>query len=275
MLRFAIPLLAVLSCVALAQAQEPKRAVTRIKGDVYRLQNNFHFSIFVVTKDGVIVTDPINSDAAAFLQSEIAKLTNAPVTHLVYSHSHGDHASGGAEFADTAIVIAQQNAPEQIDGVRPTIRFSERMQFEHGGKTVELTSLGNGHGQDLIAIVVRPENVAFVVDAVSVNRLPFRDFPGTDVAGVIQQIKTVETLDFEILAPGHGSMGTKADATIHREYIERLMEAVKSGLKLGNTIDQLVENLDLSKYAEWGSYNQWREANIRGMASWLEKNGAL
>ncbi len=275
MLKFAISLLAVLSCAAMAQAQEPKRAVTQIKGDVYRLQNNFHFSIFVVTKDGVIVTDPINSDAATFLKSEIAKLTNAPVTHLIYSHSHGDHASGGAEFADTATVIAQQNAPEQIDGVRPTIRFSDKMQFEHGGKSIELTALGSGHGQDLIAMVIRPENVAFVVDAVSVNRLPFRNFPGTDVAGVIQQIKTVEALDFEILAPGHGSMGTKADATVHREYVEGLMEAVKSGLKSGNSVDQLVENLDLSKYAEWGSYNQWREPNIRGMASWLEKSGAL
>lgn len=275
MLKFAISLLTVLYCAVLAQAQEPKQAVTQIKGDVYRFQNNFHFSIFVVTDDGVIATDPINSDASAFLQGEITKLTDAPVTHLIYSHSHGDHASGGAEFADTAIVIAQQNAPEQIDGVRPTIRFAEKMRIEHGGKTIELTSLGSGHGQDLIAMVIRPENVAFVVDAVSVNRLPFRDFPGTDIAGVIQQIKTVEALDFEILATGHGAMGTKADATVHREYVEELMAAVKEGLKSGSTVDQLVESLDLSKYAEWGSYKQWREPNIRGMASWLEKSGAL
>ncbi len=267
-----------IACTLLATgafAQDVKRSITKIAGDVYRFQNNFHYSIFVVTPEGVVVTDPINRGAAEWLKAEIGKITDQPIKYLIYSHSHGDHASGGAVFADTAEVIAHRNAPDTIDGVAPNTRFDDKHSVKIGGKTVELTYLGKGHGEDLIAMVVRPENVAFAVDAVSVNRVPFRDFPGSDIAGTINQIKTIESLDFEILSPGHGGMGVKADATAHREYVEKLMAAVTEGLKAGKTTDQLVAELTLDEYANWGSYKNWREPNIRGMARWLMENGKI
>ena len=45
-------------------AQDAKRAITQIAGDLYRFQNNFHFSVFLVTPAGVIATDPISTEAA-------------------------------------------------------------------------------------------------------------------------------------------------------------------------------------------------------------------
>ncbi len=258
-----------------AGAQDATRAITNITGDVYRFQNNFHFSVFVVTGEGVVVTDPINAEAAAWLEAEIAKMTDQPITHLIYSHSHGDHASGGAVFADTSTVIAQEAAPAEIDGVAPDIRFSERMTLAVGSKTLELTALGKGHGEDLIAMVVRPENVVFAVDAVSARRLPFRDFPRADIDGVINQIRMVEALEFDILAPGHGEMGVKADATDHRLYVEKLMAEVKAGLQAGQSVDDLVAALTIAEYADWGSFEQFRELNIRGMARWLQETGKV
>ena len=79
----------------LAAAQGAKRAITKIAGDVYRFQNNFHFSVFMVTPEGIIVTDPINSDAAKWLKAELAKRFNQPIKFLIYSHDHADHISGG------------------------------------------------------------------------------------------------------------------------------------------------------------------------------------
>ena len=38
---------------AQAQSGEPTREITQIAGDLYRFQNNFHFSVFLVTPDGV------------------------------------------------------------------------------------------------------------------------------------------------------------------------------------------------------------------------------
>ncbi len=259
-----------------AQAQDaPTRSLTNVAGDVYRFQNNAHYGLAVVTDEGVVVMDTINADVTAWLEAELKTLTDRPVTHLIYSHSHGDHASGGASLVDTATVIAHANAPKAIDGVEPDIRFSQAMQLEHGGKTFELTYLGPGHGTDLIAVVVRPENVAFVVDAVSTKRLPYQDMTGADIDGIIDQISAVEALDFEALAPGHSTLGTKADATDARIYLERLRAEVLEGLAAGQKVDALVASITMDDYKDWAAYEQWRALNIQGMARFLQETGQV
>ncbi len=63
---------------AAAQEDTP-RAITKIAGDLYRFQNKFHYSVFLVTPEGVIVTDPINAEAATWLKGEIASRFGVPV----------------------------------------------------------------------------------------------------------------------------------------------------------------------------------------------------
>jgi len=43
------------------------------------------------------------------------------------------------------------------------------------------TWLGEGHGKDLITVVVRPENVTFTTDVVSPKRLPWRNMDGANL----------------------------------------------------------------------------------------------
>lgn len=273
MTRMLFTSLLVLSLSASAAfAQE--RAVSNIAGDVYRFQNKFHFSVFVVTGDGVVVTDPINAEAAAWLRAEVGKITDQPITHLVFSHSHSDHASGGAAFGSVPNVIAQANAPAAIDGVAPTTRFENTMNFTQGDKTFELTYLGPGHGTDLIAMVIRPENVGFVVDAVSSKRLPYRDFPGANVDDWTDQVRKVEALDFDIFAGGHGAVGVKDDVRLARIYMEELRAEVLAGLQAGKSADELVQSVTMENYKDWGSYEQWRALNVQGMARHLKDIGA-
>jgi glyoxylase-like metal-dependent hydrolase (beta-lactamase superfamily II) len=256
------------------QAQDAKRSITKVAGDVYRFQNNFHVNVFTITSAGVVVTDPINADAAGWLKAEIAKLTDQPITHLIYSHSHGDHASGGSAYGDVATVIAQHNAPQAIDGVVPTVRFADAMQFTHGGKTFELTHLGPGHGVDLLAVVIRPENVAFVVDAVSSKRLFFRDFSNANLDDWAQQVKTVQSLSFETFVGGHGAVGVKGDVDDALAYLSELRTAVLQGLQAGQCVEQLSKSVTMDKYKEWAAYGQWRELNVQGMARHLKASAA-
>jgi glyoxylase-like metal-dependent hydrolase (beta-lactamase superfamily II) len=156
-----------------ASAKDIKWSIIKVAGDVYRFQNNFHFSLVTVTSAGVVVVNPIHEDAAAWSKANLSQITDKPITHLIYSHSHGKHAFGGKVFKSAGtLVIAQENAPDAIDGVVPDIRFSEEMDIRVGGKTFELTWLGEGHGQGLIAVVGRPENVAFITDAAATKLLP-------------------------------------------------------------------------------------------------------
>ncbi len=263
-----------------AQGKAPKRSFVKVTGDVYRYQNNFHYGMAVVTKESVIVTDPINADVVKWLRGEIKKRFNKPVTHAIYSHSHGDHNTGGEEWGKSVEVIAHEGVRAEVLSGKaktgyPTQVFSDELVFRVGGKTVELKYLGIGHGTDLIAMVVRPENVAFIVDLASLNRLPFKNFPRTDINGLIKQIKTAEALKFKTLIPGHGKVGTHGDLKKFRIYIETLRKRVAAGLKAGKSSDDLVKSVTMAEYKNWDSYKFFRKANVQGMTAWLQKHGKM
>ena len=266
---------AVANIVLPAMAQEVKRSITKVSGEVYRFQNNFHYSVFVVTDDGIVFADPINKDAANWVKAEMDKRFGKSVTRLVYSHSHFDHASGGTVFTDTATTIVQENAQAVLDGVVPDVRFANRMSFRSGKHTFELTSLGSGHGTDMLAMVIRPENVAYIVDVVSPGRMLFKDLAGIDIDGMIEQIKEIEQLKFEIVTGGHSRLGKMADIVEAREYTEWLRDAVADQLKRGKTVEDIVANLDTSAYKHLLAYDMWRDLNIQGMARYLQYGKAL
>lgn len=267
MLSFGLSVLAAPAAVA----QEVTRSLENVAGDVWQFTNNFHQAAVVVTEDGVIVTDPINAEAAEWLKSEIAERFGKPITHLVYSHSHGDHASGGQAFGDVT-AIAHGDAPDAIDGVEIDMRVEEPTQMEVGGKTLELVPLDPGHGTDMLVMLVRPENVAFVVDVVSPARVPYRDLPGVDVDGLVKQIGMVESLDYEILLPGHGRLGDKSDVAEAREYLDWLRQEVDAGLQAGKSIDEINASIDWSAHGDMAMVEDWGPMNVEGMARWLEKN---
>ena len=157
-----------------AQQSASKRAITKIAGDLYRFQNNFHYSVFLVTPEGVIVTDPINADAATWLKKEIAARFSKPIKYLILSHDHVDHSGGGEVFADTAIVVAHANAKRTILGEKrptaaPDITFSDRMDIELGGKRIELVYVGKSHSDNLIVMRFPEERTLFAVDVVTVD----------------------------------------------------------------------------------------------------------
>ena len=270
-MKYAFALFLVLSLsFNLSIAQDAKRNITNVKGDVYRFQNNFHVNIFVITDDSVIVTDPIDADATDWLVDEIGKMTKKPISHLIYSHSHGDHASGGLAYNEVPDIIMQNNAPDDIDGVESTIRFGNSMQFSQGGKTVELNYLGPGHGRDMIAMVIRPENVSFIVDVASSKRLFYRDFPNANIDDWINQLETVQSLNFDTLVGGHGAVGVKADIDDALTYLNELRAAVLKGLKAGKSVTQLTDSITMEKYKNWANYDNWRSLNIQGMARHLK-----
>jgi glyoxylase-like metal-dependent hydrolase (beta-lactamase superfamily II) len=254
-----------------AVAQDAQRSLENVTGDVWQFTNNSHQSAVVVTDEGVVVTDPINAEAAEWLKAEIAERFSKPITHLVYSHSHGDHASGGEVFGDVT-AIAHENAPPAIDGVTVDTRIGEPTEITVGDKTLELVPLGPGHGDDMLVTIVRPENVAFVVDVVSPDRLPYQDLAGVDVEGLAKQIEAVESLDFAVMLPGHGRRGDKGDATEAREYLEWLRGEVKAGLDAGKSVEDIKAGIDWGPYSDWAMVKEWGPMNVEGIARSIQQN---
>ena len=258
---------------AFAQAPTPPAAVreiTKIKDEVYRFRNNGHYSVFAVTSAGIIATDPINAPAATWLKDELRKRwPDKPIKFVVYSHDHADHISGGEVWTDTATVVAHENAREPIVGEKrptppPQITFSDKATIDLGGTAVELIWVGRNHSNNSVVMRFPKEKIIFAVDFIPVKGVAFRDFPDAYLDEWIDSLRKVEALEFDILAPGHGALGGKADVTNFRLYLEDLRGQVLAAVRAGKSLDETRKSVDLSRYKDWGGYEQMSQLNIEG-----------
>ncbi len=120
---------------ALAQ-QPPTRAIVNVTGQLYRAQNNNHYTVFLVTPEGVIMSDPINRDFGRWLKAEIATRFKVPVRYVLYTHRDWDHASGGVVFADTAEFVGHRNMLTALAppaGNPPLTAAAEKMDANRNG----------------------------------------------------------------------------------------------------------------------------------------------
>jgi glyoxylase-like metal-dependent hydrolase (beta-lactamase superfamily II) len=262
--------LTLLPALAPAQTPAPIREITKLAGEVYRFRNNNHYSVFAVTPAGVIATDPINTEAAQWLKDEVRKRFNQPVKCLIYSHDHADHISGGQVFADTAIVVAHENAKRTIVAERrptavPQVTFSAEMSIELGGSLVELAYVGRNHSDNSIVMRFPKERLLFAVDFVPVESLAFRDFPDAYVQDWIESLRAVEAMDFDVLVPGHGPLGRKEHARMFREYLEELRAEVLRYAREGKSVDEVKQLVKMAKYETWTNYKEWLAPNVEGM----------
>ena len=84
------------------------REIGKLTGDVYYARADDYVSAFMVTPDGIVLVEPIGTEFATWLKGELASRFGVPVKYVIYSHSHADHASGAAVFADTARIIGHE-----------------------------------------------------------------------------------------------------------------------------------------------------------------------
>ena len=131
--------------------------------------------MFVVTKAGVIATDPIGlrrPQAVTTYLDEIKKVSNGQgVKYLIYSHPHYDHISGGKPFKDAgARIIAHRDTRAQLqkfpspDVVMPDEVVGDKRTITLGGTTLELLYLGPNHSEGALAMRLPKEKLIFVVD---------------------------------------------------------------------------------------------------------------
>ena len=270
--RPAIVLLA-LSAVALTAgpsfAQAPQVSVDELADGVYLFTYNTHRSMFVVTDDGVLATDPQSAEAAAVYVEEIRKITSTPIKYLVYSHHHADHVSGGDAFPDGATVIAHHTAVPFVhadDGIRRVdIVLDGDAAMVMGGLEVRLLYPGPCETESNLIVHVPDRGVAFMVDAVAVRTVPWRNMASGDPMSWRAALEYLAALDFEILAPGHGPVGTKEHVEEYIGYMNALIDAVQEGIDQGEGLEQIQASLELPQYADWVRYDEHFELNVEGV----------
>ena len=269
--------LLMLSAEAAAQSSRPDDEITKLADDVYLFRHQFHQAIFITTPKGVIVTDPINADAAAWLNAEIKKLTDQPVRYVIYSHHHNDHITGGSVFAGQAIFVSHALArPNILQAADPTtpvpdLTFTDRMSIDLGGTQVELIYTGKNHSDNSVVMLLPQRKLLFAVDFIPVETVAYRTLNSDYPDEWIESLKKVEQLDFEVLVPGHGKIGRKDHVRLFRGYLEDLRAAVLEHVKQGRSLEETKQAVRLPKYEQWQRYADWFPENVEGMYRYLSQ----
>ena len=269
--------LLMLSAEAAAQSSRPDDEITKLADDVYLFRHQFHQAIFITTPKGVIVTDPINADAAAWLNAEIKKLTDQPVRYVIYSHHHNDHITGGSVFAGQAIFVSHALArPNILQAADPTtpvpdLTFTDRLSIDLGGTQVELIYTGKNHSDNSVVMLLPQRKLLFAVDFIPVETVAYRTLKSDYPDEWIESLKKVEQLDFEVLVPGHGKIGRKDHVRLFRGYLEDLRAAVLEHVKQGRSLEETKQAVRLPKYEQWQRYADWLPENVEGMYRYLSQ----
>ena len=265
---------ALLAVAFAAHAQAPARpqiATTKVDGtdNVYIFRNGNHQSMFIVTNDGVIATDPVGYGRPTGGQTyldEIRKVTDKPVKYLIYSHHHFDHVAGGKAFKDAgAKVVAHHIAKKHLavlkdpHTVLPDEVVSDKGRvIKLGGTTLELKYLGLNHSDSTLVMRLPKEKIIFVVDTLPVGQVPGRGMIDFHPLEAEVFIKKVIALDWERLIPGHPGpndrLGTKQDAQDQLQFLQDASAEMKTMAQDGKCWEPAEKEFKLTKYESWPGY---------------------
>lgn len=249
----------------------PPFATTKVEGtdNVYTFRNGNHQAMFVVTKAGVIATDPVAYGRPTGGQTyvdEIKKVTNQPIKYLIYSHHHYDHIAGGKAFKDAgAKVVAHERAKARLavlkdpHTVMPDETVSDKGRtITLGGTTLELKYVGLNHSDSTLVMRLPKEKIIFVVDLIPVASIPGRGMIDFYPLESEDSIKKIIAMDWERLIPGHpgpgGKLGTKEDAKNLLAFLQDASSEVQKAAREGKCWDAAEKEVKLPKYENWAGY---------------------
>jgi glyoxylase-like metal-dependent hydrolase (beta-lactamase superfamily II) len=279
--------LAVLASPALAQ-NAPAVSTKKVDGtdNVYIFRYGGHQSMFIVTSQGVIATDPISylRPAKPYIDA-IKAVTDKPIKYVIYSHHHYDHIAGGQPFKDLgAIFIAHRRAKEHLlelkkqnallaDVVMPDQVVDDKKVLKLGDTTLELIYVGRNHSDNSLVMRLPKEKLVFVVDFAPIEAVQFRDIPdNASPLEYIDSLKKLDALDWDRMIPGHpqagGRLGTKKDVEDDIAYMEDLSAEVKKAADAGKCFDTAMKEIKLPKYEKWANYDTFLPMNVERFCYW-------
>ena len=263
----------VLATAALAvQAQQrPLYQTTKVEGtdNVYIFRYGGHQSMFVVTNDGVIATDPISygrPEAAVTYIEEIKKVSDKPIKYLIYSHHHYDHIAGGKPFKDAgAKIVAHKRTKERLEQIKdpftplPDETFDKNRTIKLGGTTLELHFMGLNHSDSNLVMRLPKEKLVFIVDTIPVGTFPGRGFIDIYPLETETFMERVLKMDWERMIPGHPGapndrLGTKKDVEDQLALVRYASAEVQKWAREGKCWEPAEKEVKLEKYESWPGY---------------------
>lgn len=243
--------------------------------NVYSYGPDHYYSMFIVTSEGVIAIESVNSKHATGMLAAIKQVTEAPVKYLIHSHNHWDHSSGGQVFKNAgATILAHEEAVTWMkanpgkDMAMPDESWSgTRKDLRVGNTTLELHYLGMNHGLGMTVFRLPKQKVAYIADLVTPNRVIFSIMPDFNVREWERSLKEILELDFNKAIFSHNESanplagGGKKEVEATLTYLHDLRTAIYAEFKKGTNSMMIPSKIELPQYKDWAMYDEWLAMN--------------
>ena len=250
----------------------------------YKLRNNISVlegsggNVAVLTgPDGKILIDAGIAVSRAQLTKALFGLGADPVTHLVNTHWHFDHADGNEWLHSIgAKIIAHSNTKKHLSGIQrvedwdynflpspagaiPSEVFENEQNLKLNGQTIELKHYGPAHTDSDISVMFSEANVLHTGDTFWNGIYPFIDYStGGSIGGTIKatEANLARVADDTIIIPGHGKpVSNKAELQACRDMLVTVRDKVADLKRQGKSRDETVAAKPTAAFdARWGQF---------------------
>jgi len=212
--------------------------IQRLSKNVYWVSASYYNVSVVVGEKGVLLIDAPIMRGERILKA-IQQITSKPITALAYSHSHKDHLGGAAAILkgreNEITIYATKEVKEELvahgmDIPAPTKILSTKLHFE--GIKIDVGSNINGHTEDNTTFIIHDgdRDIIHAVDLVHPDQLEFKDFSlSHDVLKYQTDLKTLMSLEWDVMVTGHGNLAYREDVKFIQTYIGDAKAALGQG----------------------------------------------
>lgn len=234
---------------------------------------------FVVGRDSIAVIDAGASRAQGqALFAAIRRISDKPVSHLIVTHMHPDHAFGASVFAEAGAAIVgharlgdalQSRGPVYLDNLTrlygpaamigteitlPDVAVADRLEIDLGGRVLTLAAATPAHSDNDLTVRDSATGTLFTGDLVFRGLTPILD---GSLPGWLEWMDAAQ--DAGPIVPGHGPVARDwAEAVgAQRDFLGALdhatRDALAAGLPLSRAVPAIVDALQPFG-GDWASF---------------------
>lgn len=244
--------------------------------------------IMVPGERGVLlIDDQRGSDMEATLAAA-SSLSAGPVSMVVNTHWHLDHAGGNAAFGEAgAVIVAHRNVRERLGSDQfmvaynrqipaspaialPVVVYDTEMDIHFGGETVRLRHTPMAHTDGDSLVFLEAANVLHMGDVFFNGIFPFIDrSSGGGIQGLIRSVDIALSMSDANtrVVPAHGALATRADLQTYRDMLQDVSDRVQSAMDRGEALDAVVASHPAAAYRLQGDADRFVAAVYDSLAA--------
>ena len=211
-------------------AAEAKMESEQLSERLWTVSDGKYRSIFVEAESSVVAFDTFGTPARArAYAAEISRcIPDKPVSTLIYTHDHLDHAGFAADFAPdakivademTAKVVALRNADGQLAVSDALSGREHKVNFD--GAEFVLLNRGPVHGTGHLSAYFDDEKLFFSSDTILPNAR-YGLMPDYHIANFVNIMRSFLDLDFERFVPGRYEVTDRSRFEEGCDYVEAM-----------------------------------------------------